>query len=233
MEAAGKMREKLRVVRLSRASWFKLELDGKVIHFDAGYTGYFHNQYIPEEELRPKADYLLVTHFHKDHLQPAALEKILTNSSQIIASKSCQGKIGRPFHAVLPGDRLIVDNLSIQAVPAYNTLEGSSTRKVHHKGEFVGFLVQIGGWRLYFAGDTDFIPEMKELGYIDVAFLPIGGTFVMDWEEAVRAALVIRPQYLFPMHESHTNPASFQEAIKRRSDIKSTFLRVGESVTIA
>lgn len=233
MEASGKNREKLRVVRLSEAAWFKLELGERIIHFDPGYSGYFHKQYIPEEELRRKADYLLITHPHKDHLQPAALEKTLSNTTRIIASKSCQGKIGRPFHAVQPGDRLRVGELTIQAIPAYNTVDGSSTRKMHVRGEFVGFLVQVGGWRLYFAGDTDFIPEMKNLGYIDIAFLPIGGTFVMDWQEAVRAAMVIRPSFVLPMHESHANPALFLEEIKRRSTIKSAFLRVGESVTLA
>lgn len=233
MEATGKMRKKLRVVRLSKASWFKLELGETVIHFDAGYTGYFHNQYIPEEELRPKADYLFITHPHKDHLQPSALEKILDNASQVIASKSCQGKIGRPFHSMLPGDQLQVGDLTVKALPAYNTVEGSSIRKTHLKGEGVGFLVQVGGWRLYFAGDTDLIPEMKSLGYVDIAFLPIGGTFVMDWQEAVRASLIIRPRFLFPMHESRADTSLFQEAVQQRSSIRSTILRVGESIILA
>lgn len=232
MEKTAKVRNKLRIVRLSKAAWFKLEIGGKVLHIDPGYIGNFHSQHIPEEELQKKADYLFITHPHKDHLQPTALGKILDHSSQIVASKSCLGKIGRPFQTVRPGDHITVDGITVQTLPAYNTVEGNSTSKVHTNSDFVGYLIVIDGWRIYFAGDTDLIPEMKKLGYIDIAFLPIGGTFVMDWKEAVQAALLIRPQHVFPMHETHTDPQLFQEEMKRRSHIRPTSLRVGESVIL-
>lgn len=97
---------------------------------------------------------------------------------------------------------------------AYNTQEGHSTRKVHHKGDFVGYLINLKGKSLYFAGDTDLIPEMKDLGKVDIAFLPIGGTFVMDIEEAVAAVCVIDPNITFPMHQSNENLQIFKSAVK-------------------
>lgn len=110
--------------------------------------------------------------------------------------------------------------------------ESHSTRKVHHPGDGVGYLIQSPDWFVYFAGDTDRIPEMKELGSPDLAMLPIGGTFVMDPEEAAQALEWIRPRWVIPMHESKEDPAIFEQIVRSRSDVAVLRLKPGETVEV-
>ena len=223
----------LQITRMSRASWFKIKMERKVIHFDPGYTGYFKNQGIPLDEVEDKANLILISHFHKDHLQPEALERIANANTLIIAPESCVKRIKNKVVCIIkPGDVLTVGEVRIKAVDAYNTNEGHSTRKVHHKGAFVGYLVYLEDKLIYFAGDTDYIPEMKNLGKVDIAFLPIGGTFVMDDEEAVQAALSINPKIVIPMHQSHSDPNIFKKELLLKSDAEVLILDVGEEAII-
>lgn len=217
----------IKITRLSKASWFKLEIDNKIIHIDPGYTGYFKNQNIPVEELDDKADLILISHFHKDHLQPEAIEKIFKDGTTIVAPQSCKGRIEHDWIPVSPGDSKNYDGIKIVVVNAYNTEQGHSTRKVHHRGVFVGYLLYVGDMSLYFAGDTDLIPEMRGLGQVDVAFLPIGGTFVMDIEEAVEAVCIINPKVVLPMHQSKMNPEVFKKAVSAKSVTRVIILDIG------
>ena len=93
--------------------------------------------------------------------------------------------------------------MKIKVVDAYNTPQGSSSRKRHKKGNCVGYVITIEGKTIYHAGDTDFIPEMRELGRIDVALLPIVGKSTMDIKEAVQAVIAIKPTLVIPMHMHH------------------------------
>jgi L-ascorbate metabolism protein UlaG (beta-lactamase superfamily) len=222
----------MEITRLSRASWFKIKTDDKVIYFDPGYTGYFKNQGIPHGAIEDKADLTLISHFHKDHLQPEALEMITTEDTLILAPGSCTGRIKHPFICVKPGEELSAAKINIKVVDAYNMQHSHSTRKVHHKGISVGYVVSLKSKTIYFAGDTDCIPEMANLGKIDIAFLPIGGTFVMDIEEAINAALLINPGMVIPMHQSNYDPNSFKQELLSRSRIGVTVLDVGEKVTL-
>ena len=130
---------RLTITRLSRSSWFKLESGEKIIHFDPGYTGYFKNQGIPINELKEKADIVLISHYHKDHLQQEALDRIIKKDTIVIAPKDCANRINaNTIKFVKPGDSFNVEDIRIIALDAYNTQEGHSTRKVHHKGDFVG-----------------------------------------------------------------------------------------------
>ena len=200
----------LTITRLSRSSWFKLETSDKIIHFDPGYTGYFKNQGIPWDELEDKADIVLVSHYHKDHLQQEALDRIINNDTFFVAPSACANRINSDnIRFIKPGDSFHVDDVKITAVDAYNTQEGRSTRKVHHKGDLVGYLIHIKNKALYFAGDTDVILEMRDLGVVDIALLPIGGIFVMDIEEAAEAVCIINPKFVFPMHQSQKDPEVF------------------------
>jgi len=217
------------ITRLSRSSWFKLETSDKIIHFDPGYTGYFENQGIPLDELQDKADIVLISHYHKDHIQQEALDRIIKKDTIVIAPRACANRINaNDIRFVKPGDSLDVYNVKIAAVDAYNTLEGHSTRKVHHKGDFVGYIIYIENKAIYFAGDTDLIPEMRDLGAIDIAFLPIGGTFVMDLEEAVDAVCIIHPKVLYPMHQGKKNPEIFRNQVSAKSDAKVKILGIGD-----
>jgi len=222
----------LEITRILKASWFKIKSQNKVLHFDPGYTGYFQNQGISLNEIKDKADLVLITHFHKDHLQPEVIDRIVDKDTVIVAPKSCANRIKHKYAVVKSGDSFSIGEINVRVVDAYNTKEGYSTRKVHHKGDFVGYLVCLDDKWIYFAGDTDFIPEMKNLGNVDVAFLPIGGTFVMDIKEAVTAVTVINPQMVIPMHQAKNNPNTFRNEVKLKSNSKVIVLDIGEKVTV-
>jgi len=221
------------ITRLSKASWFKVTATNHVIHFDPGYAGYFENQGIPENELAEKADLVLVSHFHKDHLQAEALNRIVDADTIIIAPESCANRIDHEITIIKPNEKLTAKGIQIKAIDAYNTPEGRSTRKVHHKGDFVGYLVSLEGKIIYHAGDTDLIPEMGTLGNVDIAFLPIGGTYVMDAAEAVQAVKVINPAIVIPMHEARNDLTAFEKEVTKTTDSGSAMiLTCGETIGI-
>lgn len=116
-------------------------------------------------------------------------------------------------------------------MPSRNTPEGRSTRKQHKPGECVGYVLSAGGRRIYHAGDTDLLPEMADLGAIDVAFLPVGGTFTMDAEEAVEAAQVIGAKLTVPIHfRKESDAAAFVEGATR-AGVLARRLGIGETLT--
>lgn len=203
---------------LSKYSWFKIKTETKIIHIDPGYAGYLKNQGISSSEFKDKADIVLVTHFHKDHLQPEALSKIRRSNTIILAPEKCSDRIIGDFQMVKPGDELKIDEVNIKVTDAYNTPEGNSTRKLHHKGDGVGYLFTIDSYTIYHAGDTDLIPEMSDLKDVDVALLPIGGVFTMDIDEAVEAALTIKPKIVIPMHRRDVDPEQFKEEVEYNSN---------------
>ncbi|NYB53035.1 MAG: MBL fold metallo-hydrolase [Methanobacteriaceae archaeon] len=219
---------------LSKYSWFKIKANNKVIHIDPGYAGYLENQEIPKSELKERADIVLVTHHHMDHLQEEALSQIQKSDTTILAPEKCQDRIGGNFQKVKPGDELKIDGINVKVVNAYNTPEGNSTRKLHHKGDGVGYIFTFNSFTFYHAGDTDFIPEMNDFPQVDVALLPMGGVFTMDVDEAIKAALTINPQTIIPMHQKDADPEQFKKKIeqnqdKSESNMNVVILGMGES----
>lgn len=146
-----------------------------------------------------KADIILVTHDHYDHCSQEDIKKILKQDTVIITVADCQSKLARlerPLTLVKPGDKLNVNGVVIEVVPAYNIV-----KRFHAKeNQWVGYVVNANKKRYYHAGDTDFIPEMAQLKNIDVAFLPIGGTYTMNPEEAAKAANAIKAKITVPIH---------------------------------
>ena len=143
----------------------------------------------------PKADLILVSHDHSDHCSPADVESIRSAQTLVVASPSAAAKLQAPVRVLTVGKHMEVSGVRIEGVPAYNVNKKFHPREAGH----LGFILSLEGERLYFAGDTDDIPEMGSIT-CDVALLPVSGVYTMTAEEAARAAGKIRPKLAIPMH---------------------------------
>ena len=217
------------LTRLSASSWFRLDTQGLVIHFDPGFAGFFENRGIPAAQLEAKADLVLISHFHKDHLQPEALRRIIKKETLVVSPPGFENAYGLRCIALQPGGFLEHEGVSLKAVYAYNTSQGHSRVKLHRRGENNGYLLLAGGRCVYFAGDTDCIPEMSGLGAVDIALLPIGGTYVMDAGEAAEAVKAIAPRLVVPMHQSSADMNRFKLAVEKSAATPVTVLETGET----
>ena len=140
------------------------------------------------------ADLILITHDHCDHCSARDIDRIRKNETVIIASEGCS--VGGDLRHMRPGDKATVKGVQIEAVPAYNIHKPFHPKS---KGN-LGYIIGMEGKRVYHAGDTDLIPEMNDVT-CDVALLPVSGTYVMNPQEAARAADIIRPSLVaMPMH---------------------------------
>jgi len=207
---------------LAHAS-FQIKAEGKIICIDP-YEG----------EYAEKADLILVTHSHADHCDPSKIKKIQKNDTVIIAPKDCASMIGRNVKTLRPEEETSVDDIKVKAVEAYNYKRFRSPRNPFHpKGFGVGYLITAEGKTIYHAGDTDFIPEMRKLGPVDVVLLPSGGTYTMDNAEAAEAAIAINPKIVMPMHRWDTNPEEFKKKVEASSNVKVVMLQEGEEYKVA
>jgi len=176
------------------------------------------------------ADLVCVTHEHFDHLSMDDLKKVVTPATTVITIAACEkaAKDLKPkaVRVVLAGDRLTVDGVTLEVLPAYNTNKFRSPgNPFHPKADGkVGFILGIGGVRIYHAGDTDVISEMASAKGVDVALLPVSGTYVMTAQEAVKACTAIQPKLAIPMHYgaivgSPADAEAFRKAVKCRVEI--------------
>ena len=151
----------------------------------------------------------------------------------IIAPKDCASIIGRNVKTLRPGEETSVDNIRVKAVEAYNYKRFRSPGNPYHpKGFGVGYLIKVEGKTIYHAGDTDFIPEMRKVGLVDVVLLPSGGTYTMDNAEAAEAAIAINPKIVIPMHRWDTNPEEFKKKVEANSNVKVLMLKEGEEYQV-
>jgi L-ascorbate metabolism protein UlaG (beta-lactamase superfamily) len=153
----------------------------------------------------PPADLILVTHGHYDHFSPRDIEALSHKRTWLIAPAAVAERVGGRVLSIAPGEVIepeFAHGVSVRAVAAYNTSKRDADGKPFHAREagWVGYDLNVRGERLYHAGDTDVIPEMDQVSGVDVALLPVSGTYVMTAEEAAEAARRIQPRVAVPMH---------------------------------
>ena len=162
-----------------------------------------------------KADIILVTHHHGDHLDPAAINKLRgENTVLVMNSESARsGDFGSAAQVLKNGESLSLFDLEVKAVPAYNTTEGRD--RFHPKGRDNGYLLGFGNRTVYVAGDTEVIPEMEGLGDVFIAFLPVNQPYTMTPEQAAEAAGIIDPDILIPYHFGDTDAGDLVRLLDR------------------
>lgn len=199
-------------------SSFQLNTGGKIIYIDP-----------VKVEASEKADYILVTHAHPDHFSLDDIKKLLKSETKIICSKKVARKLqdlDKQIVVVRPKDSLNVEGLKIDATAAYNTKSVFLWLKAHPKSrEDVGFILTLNDdIRIYHAGDTDYIPEMRDIENIDIALIPIGGdNLTMNIEEAAELINTIRPKMVVPMHyelKDENNLEQFRRKVKKGIEVK-------------
>ncbi len=202
----------LKIFFVGHASLF-MTYGGKVVHIDpVGSEGDYASL--------PKADLILITHEHHDHLDAEAVGNLRREGTRVIVSQACAGKIADAV-VMKNGDRRTLGNFEVEAVPAYNIAhkrpDGSP---FHPRGRGNGYLLTIGGKRIYVAGDTEPVPEMAALKDIDIAFLPMNLPYTMSPEMTAAAARTIRPKVLYPYHFGDTDTGRLGKLLEGEPEIE-------------
>ncbi|NLV30495.1 MAG: MBL fold metallo-hydrolase [Acidobacteria bacterium] len=179
---------------------------GKVIHVDpvSMYADY---------ATMPKADLVLVTHEHGDHLDAKAVAAVSTSRTVVAANEKAAGSLGGAV-VMKNGDARTLAGIPVEAVPAYNF-----EKAFHPKGNGNGYVLTFGDRRVYIAGDTENVPEIKKLEGIDIAFLPMNQPFTMTPEQVADTARSLRPRVLYPYHFGETDTSKLVELLKGEEGI--------------
>jgi L-ascorbate metabolism protein UlaG (beta-lactamase superfamily) len=168
----------------------------------------------------PKADLVILTHDHADHLDQAALANIRTASTLVVLPPVCADKVEGGI-IMKNGESQTVLGIGVEALPAYNIVHKRDNGEVFHpKGVGNGYVLTFGNTRIYVAGDTENIPEMKALTGIDCAFLPMNLPYTMTPEMVADAAKTFKPKILYPYHYGKTDPAKLMDLLKDNPEIE-------------
>ena len=205
------MLDNINIKWLGHAS-FKIKSSSAVIYIDP----------FSINESEP-ADIIVITHGHFDHFSPEDISKIAKQNTVIVATPDCASKISGKgiLKKISAGQNISIGEIKIEAVPAYN-----SNKSFHPKeNSWIGVIITADGKRIYHAGDTDFISEMERIDNIDMALLPVSGTYVMTADEAAEAALAIDPKIAVPMHYgdivgSSSDARTFQDSLKGKIEVR-------------
>jgi len=183
------------------------QFDGKVIHVDPWSR-------LADYSKLPKADIILLTHHHGDHLDAAAIKELRSESTVVVLTELCAGTV-KGGVVMKNGDEQTVMGIDVLSVPAYNLVHKRDNGEVYHpKGEGNGYVLTFGDTRVYIAGDTENTPEMKTLKNIDYAFLPMNLPYTMTPEMVADAVNAFKPKVLYPYHYGETDTAKIIDLLK-------------------
>jgi L-ascorbate metabolism protein UlaG (beta-lactamase superfamily) len=180
---------------------------GKVIHIDP--TSMF-----ADYSTLPKADLILVTHEHPDHLDQKTIQAVSKADTAIVTNQSSAKNL--PNATILKnGDSKTMAGIPIEAIPAYNPV-----KMFHPKGNGNGYVLTFGDKRVFVAGDTEDVPEIKALKNIDIAFLPMNLPYTMNPEQVAEVAKAMQPKILYPYHFGETDTGKLVELLKGEKAIE-------------
>jgi L-ascorbate metabolism protein UlaG (beta-lactamase superfamily) len=222
-QSSGKPREvdvektasgNLRIVPITHAS-VMLQWRGKEIYVDPWSQGDYSGL--------EKADLILITDIHSDHMDPKGIAAVKEDDTIIVAPEAV-AKVIPEAQVLRNGERksLIMGGaLTIEAVPMYNLTRGPSPGELYHtKGRGNGYVLDLGGKRIYFSGDTECVPEIKSLERIDIAFLCMNLPYTMTPQEAADCVKAFRPAIVYPYHYRGQDPNVFADALKGEKNIE-------------
>ena len=175
----------------------------------------------------PPADLILVTHEHSDHFDVPTLTALVGESTRLLTNPAVHGKLPPELQAkasaIANGEKTTVDAIAIEAVPAYNLTP--DRLQYHPKGRDNGYLLTIGGLRVYVAGDTEDTPEMRALTDVDIAFLPMNLPYTMTIEQAADAVAAIRPGEVYPYHSKGSDIEAFAALVAEKAPETEVLIR--------
>lgn len=202
----------LKITCIGHASLI-FSFNGKVIHVDpdGGLADY---------SALPEADIVLITHEHGDHFDLSAIKILRTNQTELVLTETCAKKISGGI-VMKNGDMQIIQGIKFEAIPAYNIIhKRDNGQPFHPEAVGNGYVLTFGDTRVYVAGDTENIPEMKKLQGIDVAFLPMNLPYTMTPEMVADAVKLFRPKILYPYHYGNTDTSKLVELLKDEQEIE-------------
>ncbi len=187
--------------------------NGRIIHIDpvSRVADYTH---------MPKADLILVTHHHGDHLDPNVIETLRTDSTSIVSTLICADEISDCI-VLTDGESQTIHGLKVEAHPAYNIVHKRTNGQLYHpKGVGLSYVITFGDKRVYIGGDTENTPEMKALRGINIAFLPMNVPYTMTPEMVTDAAKAFKPKILYPYHTGNTDLSRILELMEDEQEVE-------------
>ncbi len=211
----------------------KLSAEGHVVYIDPVQMDYIGGKASKFFSRPEPADVILFTHQHDDHCNPTWYKAMLKPGTALVGPADCREKAGKDMRVVQAGDSLNVGPVTIRAVAAYNIKRQRAPGvPFHARGSGVGYVVTLGGRSAYHAGDSEPVPEMKDVGRVDVMLIPIDGQFTMSPAEAVQVASTIGGATLVPIHYFTSTVADITTAAKAQPGLKLHLLQVGETLEV-